>query len=69
MVCIGGPVNKRTMYICSCSLSDLFELEPVGYGANVRVEEVGAVHVEQPLEVVHPDLHSAFEETGVFPKL
>ena len=55
------------MYISSCSLSDLFELEPVGYGANVRVEEVGAVHVEQPLEVVHPDLHSAFDETGVFP--
>ena len=25
------------------------------------------MHVEQPLEVVHPDLHSAFDETGVFP--
>ena len=49
--------------------TDLFELEPVGDGADVGVEEVGPVHVEQPLEVVHPDLHSTFDETDVFSKL
>ena len=36
--------------------TDLFELEPVGDGADVGVEEVGPVHVEQPLVLVHPHL-------------
>jgi hypothetical protein len=34
----------------------LFKLEPVGDRANVGVEEVGPVHVEQTLELVHPNL-------------
>ena len=36
--------------------TNLFELESVGHGANFRVEEVWAMHVEQPLVVVHPHL-------------
>ena len=37
-------------------ITNLFELESVGHGANFRVEEVWTMHVEQPLVVVHPHL-------------
>ena len=37
-------------------ITNLFELESVGHGANLRVEEVRTMHVEQPLVVVHPHL-------------
>lgn len=35
----------------------ILELHPLFNAANLSVEEVGSVHVEQSLVVIHPDLH------------